>query len=150
VGSSITRVLEHERLPFVVLERDRPRYEAMRARGVAAILGDATQPALLDAAGISRARLLIVATPDSYRARRVLEIAEAANPGIQVVVRTHSEEELARLRADHVGHVVMGEQELARAMLLYVLRQFGVPPERARLLVEEPASSELAAEADRR
>ena len=150
VGSSITRVLEHERLPFVVLERDRPRYEAMRARGVAAILGDATQPALLDAAGISRARLLIVATPDSYRARRVLEIAEATNPGIQVVVRTHSEEELARLRADHVGHVVMGEQELARAMLLYVLRQFGVPPERARLLVEEPASSELEAEADRR
>ena len=104
----------------------------------------------LEAAGIGRARLLIVATPDSFRARRVLEIAEAANPGIQVVVRTHSEAELARLRASCNGQVVMGEQELARTMLLYVLRQFGVPPERARRLVEEPEASELDAEAERR
>ena len=44
----------------------------------------------------------------------------------------------------------MGEHELARAMLHYALRHFGVPPERARLLVEDPASAELAAEADRR
>jgi CPA2 family monovalent cation:H+ antiporter-2 len=150
VGSSITRILEQERLPFVVLERDRPRFDAMNARGFPAVFGDATQPELLEAVGISRARLLIIATPDSYRARRVLELAQAANPGIQVVVRTHSEDELARLRAQCNGHVVMGEQELARAMLLYVLRQFGVPPERARRLVEEPAAADLDAEAERR
>jgi CPA2 family monovalent cation:H+ antiporter-2 len=150
VGSSITRILEQERLPFVVLERDRPRFDAMNARGFPAVFGDATQAELLEAAGISRARLLIIATPDSYRARHVLELAQAANPGIQVVIRTHSEDELARLRAHCNGHVVMGEQELARAMLLYVLRQFGVPPERARRLVEEPAASELDAEAERR
>ena len=150
VGSSITRILEQERLPFVVLERDRPRFDAMNARGFPAVFGDATQPELLEAAGISRARLLIIATPDSYRARHVLELAQAANPGIQVVIRTHSEDELARLRAHCNGHVVMGEQELARAMLLYVLRQFGVPPERARRLVEEPAASDLDAEAERR
>lgn len=150
VGSSITRVLELERLPFVVVERDRPRFDALRARGFPAIFGDATEPALLDAAGIARARLLIIATPDSYRARRVLELAEATNPGIQVVVRTHSEDELAHLRANYSGKVVMGEQELARAMLLYVLRQFGVPPERARRLVEEPAAADLDAEAERR
>jgi hypothetical protein len=44
----------------------------------------------------------------------------------------------------------MGEQELARAMLHYALRHFGVPPERARLLIEDQASTELAAEAERR
>jgi CPA2 family monovalent cation:H+ antiporter-2 len=93
---------------------------------------------------------LILATPDSYRARRVLELAEAANPGIQAVVRTHSDDELTRLRSTVNGHVVMGERELARTMLLHVLRQFGVPPERARLLAEEPSSTELDAEAERR
>jgi len=150
VGSSITRVLEQERLPFVVIERDRPRYDALRARGVPAVFGDATDPAILGSAGIGAARLLIVATPDSYRARRVLELAETANPGIQAVVRTHSEDELARLRTTVNGHVVMGERELARTMLLYVLRQFGVPPERARRLAEEPSSADLDAEAERR
>jgi len=150
VGSTITRALEHERLPFVVVERDRPRFDALCARGVPVVFGDATVPEILDASGIAHARLLILATPDSYRARRVLELAEAANPGIQVVVRTHSEDELARLRTTVNGHVVMGERELARTMLLYVLRQFGVPPERARRLAEEPSSAELAAEAERR
>ncbi|MCM2312092.1 MAG: Kef family K(+) transporter [Steroidobacteraceae bacterium] len=150
VGSSITRVLELERLPYVVVERDRPRFDALRARGSPAILGDATQPELLDAAGIARARLLIIATPDSYRARRVLELAEAANPGIEMVVRTHSEDELAHLRANYNGKIVMGEQELARAMLLHVLRQFGVPPERARRLVDDPVATDLDAEAERR
>ena len=79
-----------------------------------------------------------------------IELAEATNPDIQVVVRTHSEDELAHLRANYSGKVVMGEQELARAMLLYVLRQFGVPPERARRLVDEPAAADLDAEAERR
>jgi CPA2 family monovalent cation:H+ antiporter-2 len=150
VGSSITRVLEQERLPFVVIERDRPRHDALRARGVPAVFGDATDPAILGSAGIGAARLLIVATPDSYRARRVLELAETANPGIQAVVRTHSEDELARLRTTVNGHVVMGERELARTMLLYVLRQFGVPPERARRLAEDPSHADLDAEAERR
>jgi CPA2 family monovalent cation:H+ antiporter-2 len=150
VGSSITRVLEHERLPFVVIERDRPRYDALRSRGVAAVFGDATDPEILGAAGVGAARLLIVATPDSYRARRILELAEAANPGIQAVVRTHSEDELARLRTTVNGHVVMGERELARTMLLYVLRQFGVPPERARRLAEETSGADLDADAERR
>ncbi|MGE5200423.1 MAG: NAD-binding protein, partial [Rhodospirillaceae bacterium] len=150
VGSSITSVLEQERLPFVVVERDRPRYDALRGRGVPAVFGDATDPEILRASGVGAARLLIVATPDSYRARRVLELAEAANPGIQAVVRTHSEDELARLRKTVNGHVVMGERELARTMLLYVLRQFGVPPERARRLAGEPSSADLDAEAERR
>jgi len=45
-------VLEQERLPFVVLERDRPRFDAMRG----ADCGNPRRcdpPALLDAAGIS-------------------------------------------------------------------------------------------------
>lgn len=62
----------------------------------------------------------------------MLEIARQKNPGIDIVVRTQSHE------------------ELARAMLHYTLRHFGVPPERTRLLVEDQASIELAAEADRR
>jgi CPA2 family monovalent cation:H+ antiporter-2 len=150
VGRSITSVLEREKLPFVVVESDRPRFDAFRARGGPAVLGDATSPAVLQEAGIDRARLLIVAMPDSFQARRVLEIAEAANPGIHLVVRTHSEEEESDLLARHPGQVVMGERELARAMLFHALRRFGVPAERARLLVEDPASADIVAEADRR
>ena len=150
VGGTITPILESERLPFVVVERDRPRFEDLRAKGMSVVFGDASVPGLLEAAGVDHARLLIVATPDSFLARRAVEIARERNPGIDIVVRTHSHEELARLRAEHSGRIIMGEQELARAMLQYTLRHFGVPPERTRLLVEDQASTDLAAEAERR
>ena len=150
VGSAITPILESEGLPFLVVERDRPRFETLRSRGVPVIFGDATVPGLLESAGLAQARLLIVATPDSFLARRAVEIARQVNPGIDVVVRTHSHEELVRLRAEHAGRIIMGEHELARAMLHYALRHFGVPPERARRLVEDHADADLVAEADRR
>ena len=73
-----------------------------------------------------------------------------SNPSIDIVIRTHSDVEFARLREQEVGRIIMGEQELARAMLEYALRRLGVPPDRARLLVEDQASKDLAAEAERR
>jgi CPA2 family monovalent cation:H+ antiporter-2 len=149
VGREVTGVLDRERLPYVVVERDRSMVDALRARGVAVIAGDATHGGVLDAAGIRRARLLVVATPDSFQARRALELAREANPAIDAVVRTHSAQEFHYLREQQVGRVVMGERELARAMLEYALRAFGVPPARARLLVTDD-ESDVVADSDRR
>jgi len=150
VGGAITPVLAGEGLPFVVLEKDRPRFEALVERGVPAIFGDAAEPGVLASACADKALLLIIATPDTFRARRVLELARAANPAIDAVIRTHSDEELLRLREQQAGLIVMGERELARTMLHHVLRRFGVPPERVRLLVADPTSEELAAQSERR
>jgi CPA2 family monovalent cation:H+ antiporter-2 len=143
VGSAITPVLRAEGLPFIVIERDQPRYEELCAAGVPAIFGDATLPDLLQHAGVARARLLIIASPDSFQTRSALQIATEANPHIDVVVRTHSETEYQALRERHIGRVILGEHELARAMLRHALRSFGVTQQRARLLTEdadEPAA----------
>jgi monovalent cation:H+ antiporter-2, CPA2 family len=150
VGGAITPVLAREKLRFVVVERDPPRFEALRAQGIPALLGDAAEPSILESAGVLKAALLIIATPDSFRARRVLELARAANPTIEAVIRTHSDAETTHLREQGVGYVVMGERELARTMLHHVLRRFGVPPDRARLLVEDPESAEIEQQAERR
>jgi CPA2 family monovalent cation:H+ antiporter-2 len=86
---------------------------------------------VLEHAGIQYARLLIVASPDSYSARRVLELARRQNPRIDTVVRTHSQRELEYLESQGVGHVVMGERELAHGMAHYALRSFGSKKEGA-------------------
>jgi len=150
VGGTIAAVLGQEALPYLVVERDRQRFAALQAQGVPAVFGDASVPGVLEQAGVATARLLVVATPDSFIARRAVEIAREHNPSVEIVVRTHSHEELSRLRAEHSGRIIMGEQELARAMLHYTLRHFGVPPDRARLLVEDSPSAELAMRAERR
>jgi CPA2 family monovalent cation:H+ antiporter-2 len=149
VGGAITPVLERETLPFVVIERDRQIYESLRLRGVAAVYGDASARGVLAIAGVEQARMLIIATPDGYQARRILEISRAANPVIETFVRTHSDQELRYLQTQQVGVVLMAERELARRLTEHVLRSFGVPPARAALLVAEEASTELAVRAER-
>ncbi|RYG67474.1 hypothetical protein EON77_16460 [bacterium] len=81
---------------------------------------------MLASAGIERARLIVVASPDSYYARRVLELALKANPRIRAVVRTHHADERDRLLAQGAARAVMGEHELAIAMSHYSLEEWGV------------------------
>jgi CPA2 family monovalent cation:H+ antiporter-2 len=132
VGGSIGPTLQAQQLPFVVIERDHLMLASAQAAGIPTLVGDASAPGMLEAAGIERARLLVVATPHAFQARRIVERARELKPGIDVVVRTHSAGELKALEALQVGRVVMGERELARSMLEYSLRSLGVPPERAR------------------
>lgn len=140
VGSAIGKALQDWNLPFVVVERDRRRVEELRAQGVPAVFGDATAPGILDAADIGSARLVVVATPDPHQARRLLTKARAANPGIDSVVRTHSDSERRRLEEDGVGLVLMAERELALGMMTYALRSLGVREGEARLFVDSSRS----------
>ena len=140
VGSAIGKALQDWNLPFVVVERDRRRVEELRAQGVPAVFGDATAPGILDAADIGSARLVVVATPDPHQARRLLAKARTTNPGIDSVVRTHSDSERRRLEEDGVGLVLMAERELALGMMTYALRSLGVREGEARLFVDSSRS----------
>jgi CPA2 family monovalent cation:H+ antiporter-2 len=72
-----------------------------------------------------RARLLVVATPDPYHARQVVELARQANPTIDIVVRTHGAAEQAYFERLAVGRAVLGERELALGMAHYALLSLG-------------------------
>jgi CPA2 family monovalent cation:H+ antiporter-2 len=121
VGSSLTPALVAAGVPVVVIERDRASWEQSGAGAIPAVLGDATQPAVLERAGVRRARQLVVALPDGFQARRVLELAKERNPAIETLVRTHDASESERLRARGADVVLMGEQELARGMAEHVI-----------------------------
>jgi CPA2 family monovalent cation:H+ antiporter-2 len=88
---------------------------------MAAVSGDATTPEVLIQAHIARAAMLVVAIPDTVNVRRMVEIARTLNPGIEVVLRTHSEEEVELLRREQIGAVFLGEHELARGMTAHIL-----------------------------
>ena len=58
----------------------------------------------------------------------MVEIARALNPNIEIVVRSHSEEESALLRADQVGTVVVRDEALTQAMTRHILQRFEADP----------------------
>jgi CPA2 family monovalent cation:H+ antiporter-2 len=123
VGRRIGEALRERSLPFVVVEENRELVERLREQGGQAVAGDASDPQELVQAGIARARMLVIAIPDSFQARQIIQAARTLNPGIETVVRTHSEEEAELLRRENVGKVFMGEHELAVGMTRHVLER---------------------------
>ncbi|MEF7612554.1 cation:proton antiporter [Aquincola sp. MAHUQ-54] len=126
VGRRIAGALADAGVPYVVAEQNRELVESLRASGVPAVSGDAADPAVLIQAHVARASMLVIATPDTLDVRQMAETARTLNPGIEIVVRTHNEAEGDLLqREQRIGRVFIGEQELASAMVLFVLGRFG-------------------------
>lgn len=116
VGREIARMLEDVDAPFVVVERDRELAAGLRERGVVAVSGDAASAVVLEAAGIRRARVIVIATPDAFQARRILEAARALKPSITTVMRADSEAELAYLQSIGVNLAVTSHGQVALAL----------------------------------
>lgn len=123
VGRHIGDALTKHGLSFVVVEQNRELIETLRERGLHAVAGDAADPAVLIQAHIARAHTLVIVTPDTLRARRMIEIARKLNPQVETFVRTHSEEEAVLLRNENAGMVFLGEQELALSITRQVLEK---------------------------
>ena len=125
VGSRIAEAMREAGIDFVVAEQNREIVERLRGTGVHAVTGNAAEPDVLIQAHIARAGMLVIATPDTFNVRNVIETARTLNPGIEIVVRTHSEPEARLLEREGVGAVFLGEHELAKGMTRHLLDRIG-------------------------
>jgi CPA2 family monovalent cation:H+ antiporter-2 len=131
VGRTIGEAFQRVGLPFVAVDQDRRTVEAMRTLGVAAVYGDATRPGILEHARPEFAKLLVVASPDPYHARHIIELVRKHNPHIDVIVRTHADTEQEFFERLGVNKALMGERELAFGMAYHALRSAGCDDDRA-------------------
>ena len=123
VGRRIAAALTAHHSPFVVAEQNRELVEKLRAEGVAAVWGDASEPSVLIQAHIARARVLVIAAPDAMNVRQMVETARTLNPLIETVIRSHNEDEARLLTQEAAVTVFLGEHELAQAMAHDVVRR---------------------------
>jgi CPA2 family monovalent cation:H+ antiporter-2 len=130
VGRRIGNALTGRGISFVVAEENREIVEMLRERDIPAVSGDASDPNVLIQAHIQRARMLVIAVPDTRPVRRMIDIARTVNPRIEIVVRTHSEEEATLLEKENAGKVFFGEHELALGMARHILERFEAAAER--------------------
>jgi CPA2 family monovalent cation:H+ antiporter-2 len=137
VGRRIGDALVSAHIPFLVVERDRVTVEALRKRYVPAIYGDAARPGILDHVQLETARLLVIASPDPYHARRVIEIAKQIKPDIEITARSHSEKMQSYLEKLGVTRAFMGERELALSMAHHTLMRMGRTDDEADATVDE-------------
>jgi CPA2 family monovalent cation:H+ antiporter-2 len=137
VGEILGEALKAQKLAFVVIDENRRRVEKLRKEGLTAVYGDATAAGVLEEAGACNARLLIVAIPQGFFKRRIIELARECNPHIDTAIRTHRASELAYLKDKGIGIAIMGERETAFGLLRYALCSLGLPDEKAQIVVKE-------------
>ncbi len=120
VGQHIAHLLEQHRIPYVVADVNREVVERLRVHDIPAVAGDAADPSVLIQAHIAHAAMLVVTLADTLRAGRMVEIARALNPAIEVVLRSDTETETELLRQAQLGTVFESELELAHSMASHV------------------------------
>lgn len=124
VGKRIAESLTDANIPFVVAEENREVVESLRKKEIPAVSGNAAEPVVLIQAHIANASMLVIATPDTIDIRKMVETAKALQPEIQIVVRTHNEDESRFLRDEDIGKVFYGEEELTNGMSKFIVGQF--------------------------
>lgn len=117
VGKLIAARLVERKVHFVVMESDADRADEAEEDGLSVVRGSALDDRHLLAAGIRKARRMLIAVPEGFEGGAIHEHARHLNPELQVIARAHSDAEVAHLEKLGVRHVVMGERELAARML---------------------------------
>jgi len=126
-GQNLARLLEAEEIPFIALDADPQRVREAAGDGPSVVYGDAGRKEVLFAAGLAKARAVVITFVDTAAALKILHHVHAARPELQVVVRTLDDGELDRLldagAAEVVPEVLEGSLMLATHSLLLL----GVP-----------------------
>lgn len=104
-GQVVHRMLRGAGVRTVVLDRDIETIQLLRTFGIKTYMGDPTRPELLQAAGLAKARILVVALDDRADALRLVKQAKAANPDIHIIARAYDRVhtyEMYRAGADQI------------------------------------------------
>ncbi|MDQ3942913.1 MAG: cation:proton antiporter [Actinomycetota bacterium] len=126
VGTFVARLLQHLERRFVVVENNPERADAARDAGYPTVSGDAAAEPVLEAAGVGRARLVIVTVPDPAGTRLVIERVRSINPDVHVVARSATADQLEELGRLGVYEAVQPEFEAGLELGRQALAHLGI------------------------
>jgi monovalent cation:H+ antiporter-2, CPA2 family len=124
VGSTLTRLLRDNQVDVVVVEMNLETITALKASGIPAVYGDATQRQTLHHVGIENAKGLVITASD-IPARDIVQAAREINPHLQILSRAPTLRDVEPLKQAGADAVFSGEGEVALAMSSHLLRSMG-------------------------
>lgn len=126
-GQSLAKILEEEGIPYHALDLDPDRVREAQAAGANVSFGDAARRESLVAAGIHRAAALVVTYASTPSALKVLHFAHELAPELPVIVRSHDDSDLDKLREAGAAEVVPEAIEGSLMLASHALVMLGVP-----------------------
>ena len=126
-GQNLARLLEAEDIPFIALDSDPERVREATGEGSSVVYGDAGRKEALHAAGLGKARAVVVTFADTATALKIMHHVREARPELPVVVRTLDDNELDRLLTAGAAEVVPEVLEGSLMLATHSLLLLGIP-----------------------
>ncbi|WP_440996576.1 monovalent cation:proton antiporter-2 (CPA2) family protein [Arhodomonas sp. SL1] len=126
-GQNVARFLEEEGIPYLALDLDPARVREAQAAGERVHFGDSARQEILEAAGVSRARMVVLTYNDPQATLNVLSHVRRGYPELPVVVRTRDDVWLERFHSAGATAIVPEVLEASLMLATHALTLLGIP-----------------------
>lgn len=137
VGRYSARAAAAAGIPYLIIEMNPHTVRTERAQGEPIYYGDASQGVVLSAAGLERARVILVVIADPAGSRQIVQAARTLSPTVKIVARTRFQSEIQPLLDIGADEVIPEELETAIELLSRVLKTYLVPIEQVDMLTRQ-------------
>ena len=125
-GQIVNRLVQSSGFKTVVLDHDMPTIQLMRQFGFKGFFGDPTRPELLHAAGLHKARVLVVALDDPAATNRLVTYARQERPDLHIIARARDRVHVFQLVKAGANDVVREMFDSSLRAGRYVLENMGL------------------------
>ncbi|HEX4855672.1 MAG TPA: monovalent cation:proton antiporter-2 (CPA2) family protein [Limnobacter sp.] len=105
-GQVTGRILAANHIHFTALDKNAEHIEFVKKFGNQVYFGDASRGEVLEAAGIARVRIVVVAVDDPKTGRAIVEYIVQNHPKIKVIARAHNRNDYLALKAAGAHSVI--------------------------------------------
>ncbi|EKB28022.1 cation:proton antiporter [Aeromonas dhakensis] len=141
-GQTCARFLKQEEIPFLALDLDPERVSEAKSAGEQVAFGDASRRDILLAAGLLRARLVIITFDDPKRVEAMLALIRELAGEVKVLVRTRDDSFLEAFKRAGAFEVIPESQEGALMLVSHLLLNCDIPIGRVIRRMEHERSNQ--------
>lgn len=136
-GQLVGRALTELGVRYLVLELNAAAVRTAREKGESIFFGDATSPDALAAAGVERARAVVLVLSDPDASMLAVRTARTLSPDVPIIARARYRKEADRLIAFGATMAVAEEFEASLEVLTQLLGRLNVPDDAVDILLEQ-------------
>lgn len=136
VGQIIVNILQNQGYPILVIENSEAAIQRLRMQQIPYIFGDADSELVLEKAHLKNASALAIALPDPSSTRLLLQRALKIAPSLEVIVRSHYNNEIDLLTQMGAKEVVQPEFEAALELGAHLLTTLGEADEHIHSVIK--------------
>jgi CPA2 family monovalent cation:H+ antiporter-2 len=129
-GQQLATILEQEQIKYIALDEDPDRVNDASQAGKSVVYGTSQSKNHLIAAGIVRAKAVVITFQNINESMKVIQQVELLHPGIPIIVRATDERDVEKLELVGATQVIPEKTEGGLMLSAQVLTVVGVPIKR--------------------